>query len=162
MPIEHDESARPTLGFWLGLLAFCFGVSPFWISAMIFRSIAYTEQHNPQLTEIPSWQTFKLISAAFCIAVVFAVIVGVHGIFAGKKHVHLERILMALWFITLGRYVLNFTFIAKVSGLAVAWSALTTVPAATLLVGFLIHAPLWTIYLTTSDRCRRRYPRITP
>ena len=87
MPTEHDKSARPTLGFWLGLLAFCFGVSPFWFSAVIFRSITLLEQDNPQLIEIPSWQTFKLLDGTLCVAVLFAAIFGVHGILVGKHRI---------------------------------------------------------------------------
>ena len=154
------KSARPSLGFWLGCLTFYFSVTPIRLAAMTIAGFSNAEQKAPSLVEAANWQTYKWFNGALCIAVLLGAAIGVDGVLAGRNRTQLDRVLVALWFVSLSDYVLQL-FTAAYFSPASAWAMIVSVPSAISLVIHLIVPSLWTAYLTTSDRCRQRYPRLS-
>lgn len=157
--IVTGNRSRPKLGVWLALLTFALCVAPPRIIGTTLIGIYRTERQAPELLSMSSWLVYKWISGALCASVLIGAIIGVHAILAGKNYRYLERAIAVLWFNSAGIVMLNFLALAVLFGVDVARE--TTFRAERFLpfIVSLALASLWTIYLTKSDHCRRRYPR---
>jgi hypothetical protein len=94
--------------------------------------------------------------------VLVAAIVAIHAIHAGRTRRHLLRVVVLLWYIALGTFVLDFlvsgVLFEFANAMAVFEDGSTTLQ---LLLGAFFTG-LWTAYLLLSERCRDRYPRTGP
>jgi hypothetical protein len=108
------------------------------------------------------WDIYKLIATGLCISVLIAAILAIHAIHVGRTRRHLQRIVAALWFISLGVFVFDFLTAAVLFGFAN--SAQVFEDQGTLIQLFVgtFFTSLWTAYLLLSERCRDRYPRTGP
>jgi len=153
---------RPSLGFWLGLLTFGLCVAPFKTAFEAYGQIRAAEQQAPALLDWVRWDIYKLIATGLCISVLIAAILAIHAIHVGRTRRHLQRIVAALWFISLGVFVFDFLTAAVLFGFAN--SAQVFEDQGTLIQLFvgIFFTSLWTAYLLLSERCRDRYPRTGP
>lgn len=153
---------RPSLGFWLGFLTFGLCVAPFKTALEAYGQIRAAEQQAPALLEWVRWDIYKFIAAGLCISVLIAAILAIHAIHAGRMRRHLQRIVAALWFISLGVFVLDLLASGVLFGFANTAQVFGDQGTLIQLFVGIFFTSLWTAYLLLSERCRDRYPRIGP
>lgn len=154
---SRSDSERPGLGFWLGLLVFGLCTAPVRIGYFATKTFELAERMRPTLVHMRPWQLYKILSGALWIGVLFAAIVGVFAIVKGTNRRHLHRALASIWFISCGTMLCDLLLAGLLFGPGMAGSALHLyqIPLG---IGMSL-AFLWTLYLTRSERCRRRYPK---
>ena len=152
-------SGRPGLGPWLWLLTLALGALALW-PVYDYVMLRLQEFQLPELLrDMPEWPAVKAIYLGASVSALIAAGIGIHALHAGTTYGHLRRAIGALWYLALGVLAIESAFLALVYGFENVRRSFAHLPTLLHLVGVLLAASLWTVYLLRSERCRRRYPR---